>query len=87
MCYLETHMFGVTWTAWRQASELEDLHKRADRAMERSARDTIGDQRFDAAFHYFDHELAPKLRRAEEGADELSWGHAHVQRRRGSVAA
>jgi hypothetical protein len=73
LCFLEAHMPKATWTAWRQAPELEALHKRAERVMERSAKDTIADQRFDAAVQYIEHGTMPKVQRTDEVV-ELSWG-------------
>ena len=73
LCFLEAHMPKATWTAWRQTPELEALHKRAERVMERSAKDTIADQRFDAAVQYIEHGTMPKVRRTDEVV-ELSWG-------------
>ena len=73
LCFLEKHMPKATWTAWRQAPELEALHKRAERVMERSAKDTIADQRFEAAVQYVEHGTMPKVRRTDEVV-ELSWG-------------
>jgi hypothetical protein len=61
--FLEAHMPKATWTAWRQAPELEALHTRVERVMARSAKDTISDQLFEAAFQYCDHAATPRVRR------------------------